>query len=460
MIETLLKDVRLPNGQPSDVLLRDGIIARIGRGIESAGASLVHGKGRWVLPAGIDFHVHFRTPGASYKESLFTGSRAAVKGGIATCGDMPNTQPPTTVFERLEAKVGLTSDLPAQVYCHFGAEPDNFAEVRYAARHPKCKAIKVFIGPSTGHGGLAPATVESHFRNAADLDLPVIVHAEDIDLINAAHSRFPHDARHHSDLRPLEAELSAVRFALSLAKKYPVRLTIAHSTSAEVIELAEQSGIRDRVFVEVTPHHLVLTSEHIVPADDNRFKVNPPLRPESVRGLLAARLVSGIDGLGSDHAPHTLAEKGQPYDAAPSGIPGVEYQMPLAISWWREGKITIDRLIELTSGGVARFYGLNKGRVAEGADADLILVSPDETWTVGRGDDAVASQCGYSLYEGLALKGRIEMTLVAGQIAWTRAEGWKAPVPPRWATSGSSGSGGRAGAHQVLHVTAHDSCCD
>ena len=456
----LLTDVKLPSGGKTDVLIRAGRIVTIAPKIQADDTTRISGGGKLLLPAGIDFHVHFRTPGATYKESLFTGARAAVKGGIATCGDMPNTAPPTTTFERLEAKVALTGDLPADVFCHFGAEPDNLAEVKRAAQHPRCKAIKIFIGPSTGHGGLAPAAVERHFRLAAETGLPVIVHAEDIDLINAASARYPHDARHHGDLRPLEAELAAVRFALELARRYPVRLCIAHSTSAEVIRLAEESGVRERVFVEVTPHHLVLASGDIDPPTDNRYKVNPPIRPESVRAGLAMRLGEGIDGLGSDHAPHTLAEKAQTYDSAPSGIPGVEYQMPLAISWWREGRISLDRLIALTSGSVSRFFGLNKGRIAAGADADLILVDPEAEWRIGAGGDQVASRCGYTLYAGMKLRGRIEMTIVGGHVAWTREGGWSDPVPARWAGDSTPGSGGRPVAHVHRGGSTSDTCCD
>jgi dihydroorotase len=469
MSTRILSDVRLPDGQRADVLLRDGRIARIASRVEAGAAPVLACRGLLLLPAGIDFHVHFRTPGATHKESLFSGARAAVKGGIATCGDMPNTRPPTTTCERLVAKAALTADLPADVYCHFGAEPDNLEEVRRAARHPRCKALKIFIGPSTGQGGLAPAAVEAHFRNAAEADLPVIVHAEDPDRIAAAASGHPHDAWHHTDLRPLEAELAAVRFALELARRYPVRLCIAHTTAAQVIDLAVASGVRDRVYVEAAPHHLLLARERIGPGEDglpdNRYKVNPPLRPEAVRAALAERLAqpgggAGIDGLGSDHAPHTLAEKRQPYDDAPSGIPGVEYQLPLALSWWREGRISLERLIELTSGAAARFFGLNKGRVAEGADADLILVDPDAAWTVGRGDDRVASRCGYTLYEGMTLRGRIETTFVGGHVAWTRAGGWPDPVPARWADAASPGSGGHAEAQVAPPAAARDSCCD
>jgi dihydroorotase len=452
----LFRQVRLPSGIEADVLVNSGRIVRIAPQIADATAETISGAGRLLLPAGIDFHVHFRTPGAMHKESLFSGARAAVKGGIAVCGDMPNTQPPTTTWSLLEEKIALCEGLPARVYCHFGAEANNLAEVRRAAQSPYCKALKIFMGPSTGHGGLAPAEVEAHFRNCADIDLPVIVHAEDIDRIHAMAGQFPHDARHHGDLRPLEAELSAVRLALDLARRYPVRLCIAHTTSARVVEMAERSGIRERLFVEVAPHHILLSSDQIPDLDANLYKVNPPLRIEGERAALAARLENGIDGLGSDHAPHTLAEKRQSYELAPSGIPGVEYQMPLAISWWREGRISLERLIDITSGAAARFFRLPGGRISEGAEANLILVNPDAEWIVGSGDDQVASRCGYSLYAGLKLKGRVELTMVDGHIVWTRAGGWADPPPHQWAEERFPGSGGLAS----VHARRDTACCD
>ena len=357
MADLLIQDIRLPDGAAADVLVRAGRIAALtpappaGPGAPApAGVPVLAGRGRLLLPGAIDMHVHFRTPGGEHKETLLSGARAAVKGGTTTCADMPNTSPRTTTLAALERKLELAQGAPAHLLFNFGAEPDNLAEVRRAARHPAVKALKIYMGPSTGQGGLAPQAVQAHFRLAAELDLPVMVHAEHLERIAANAARYPHDVWHHHVLRSSAGELAAVQQALGWAREYGVRLYIAHSTVADVLRAAEESGIRERVFVEVCPHHLWLSTADIAPPVENRFKVNPPLRTEAERAALLARLPDGIDGLGSDHAPHTLAEKQAPYDEAPSGIPGVEYLFPLAIDAWRRGAISLERLITLTSG--------------------------------------------------------------------------------------------------------------
>jgi dihydroorotase len=417
MSDLLIRDVRLPEGSAADVRVEAGRIAEIGPRLPAPpGVPVLEGGGRLLLPGAIDMHVHFRTPGAEHKETLLSGARAAVKGGTTTCADMPNTSPRTTSLAALEQKLELARGAPAHLLFNFGAEPDNLEQVRRAARHPAVKALKIYMGPSTGQGGLAPAATQAHFRQAAELDLPVMVHAEDLEAIHANAARYPHDVRHHHLLRSSAGELAAVREALGWAREYGVRLYLAHCTVAGAIRLAEESGIRERVFVEVCPHHLLLSAESIAPPVENRYKVNPPLRSEAERAELFACLAQGIDGLGSDHAPHTLAEKDAPYDEAPSGIPGVEYLLPLAIDLWRRGTISLPRLIALTSANVARWFGLPKGALSAGLDADLVLVEPDARWRIAEGDDAVASLCGWTVYGGRELQGRPVATIVSGRV--------------------------------------------
>ncbi len=429
MSDLLIRGAVLPGGREgewTDLSIQGGTIERIGPGLEaSPDTPVLEARGLTVLPAGIDPHVHFRTPGGEHKETLLTGARAAVKGGTATVMDMPNTSPRTTTLAALEEKIALAREAPAQVYFNFGAEPDNLEQVRRAAGHPRVKALKIYMGPSTGQGGLAPDAVEAHFRAAAELGLPVMVHAEDLEQIGANAARYPRDAYHHHRLRSSEGELAAVAQALKWAATHGVRLYLTHCTLAGAVRMAEESGIRASVFVEVCPHHLFLAVEDIAPPLENRYKVNPPLRTEAERSALFAMLAGNeggavFDGLGSDHAPHTLAEKEAPYDSAPSGIPGVEYLFPLALDQWRRGHLSLERMIALTSGNAARFFGLNKGAVAEGRDADLVLADPEARWIVAEGDDRVASKCGWTPYGGRALRGRVEATIVAGRIAYRR----------------------------------------
>ena len=419
MSNLLIRNLRFPKGESGHLRIEDGLIVECGAGVEiPAEGDVLDGRGLLVLPGAIDMHVHFRTPGGEHKETLLTGARAAVKGGTTTCGDMPNTSPRTTTLAALEDKIAKAEGAPANMLFNFGAEPDNLEQVREAAGHPAVKALKIYMGPSTGQGGLAPRDVEAHFRNAAELDLPIMVHAEDLEQIEANSGRFPHDVFHHHRLRSAEGERAAVVQAIAWAERYGVRLYLAHCTMADAVTLAAQSASRDRIFVEVCPHHLTIPVESVAAPMENRFKVNPPLRTEAEREALFSCLAEGIDGLGSDHAPHTLEEKDAPYDDAPSGIPGVEYLFPLALDWLQGGAYGLERMIDLTSANVARFFGLNKGELAPGRDADLVLVDEKARWRIGEEDDQVASKCGWTVYQGRPVTGRVRVTLVGGKVVF------------------------------------------
>ncbi|MDH4120079.1 MAG: dihydroorotase family protein [Deltaproteobacteria bacterium] len=411
--------VELPSGGRGHLWLENGKIKAVGTDLSPPpGVPVEDGHGWLALPGAIDPHVHFRQPGGEHKETLLTGSAAALKGGVTTAADMPNTNPHTTTLAHVEQKAALSQGAGVNLLFNLGAEPGSLEQLPLAAAHPQVKALKIYLGPSTGTGGVKADFADEVFALAARLNKPVMVHAEDPEIIRQQSALHPHDVFHHHLIRSLEAELSAVTRALELAARHGTRLYLCHITSAQAVALAQAHPARDRVMVEACPHHLLLSVEGMADPVPNRFKVNPPLRPEALRAELWSKLAAGIDVLGSDHAPHTLAEKEQPYDLAPSGMPGVEYLLPLALNEWAQGTFSLERLMDLTSGNAARFLGLNKGKLAPGFDADLVLVDTHRRWRVGEDGDRPASLCGWTPYQGRVIRGRVERTLVGGVIVY------------------------------------------
>lgn len=439
--------MRFPDGTAGEIAVVDGRIAQLGAQVHPpAGAHRVEGRGRLILPGAVDPHVHFRCPGEEHKETLHSGAEAAVKGGVTTCMDMPNTYPPTTTVQALEAKLRLGEGAACHLYYHFGAAVGNLEQVRLAVRYPQVRAMKIYLGPSTAQEALSPEWIRRHMRQAAELGLPVIVHAEDPAWLAAHRNHWPADVYHHAALRGLEAELLAVEQVLHWSEEYGTQLCLAHVTSPHVVEavlrherpLAQVEAFHPNsaalpkldvrtVWLEACPHHLVYATVDIAPPLENRYKVNPPLRdPAQREGLCAALRAGQIAFLGSDHAPHTLQEKQGDYTQAPSGMPGVEYLFPWALRWWRAGWWDTTRLIALSAGMAATCFGLsNKGRLVPGADADLVLVNEQRPWRAACGTDRVWSRCAWTPYEGQAFPARPEMTIVAGRVVW------EAPADPQ-----------------------------
>ena len=415
----VLHGIRLPNGQSACVRCQEGKIVEIAPQLTAAAdEDLLEGRGWLLLPGAIDMHVHFRTPGGEHKETLVSGGNAAVKGGVTTCADMPNTSPSTTTSANLDEKVTLGKDAPCHMLYNFGSSEDNLAEVKQVVDRPEIRALKIYMGPSTGETALSLEAVREHMRQAGELQLPVMVHAEDLETIQACESGFPPHVSHHHQLRPARAELRAVRLALMWAREFGVKLYLAHTTCAEPLDWITSLKMEKQVMIEFCPHHLLFNEEDIPAPLPNRFKVNPPLRERFLQQELLGILSRCHGCLGSDHAPHTLQEKGLPYYLAPSGMPGVEYLFAHAINWWQQGWFDIHRLIELTSGNAARYFNLNKGSLTIGADADLVLIDPQWQWRIGQGDDEIYSLCGWTPYENMGMKGGLMASIVSGVLRW------------------------------------------
>lgn len=362
------------------------------------------------LPALIDTHVHFRTPGAEYKENWESGAKAAIAGGVTSVLDMPNNTPSITTEAILDEKIKIVEgqlkkvDIPLHPYFYLGATLDNLEEIE------KCKdkiiGVKVFMGASTGNLLVSDhETQKNIFKKCAKLNIVVAVHAEDDDIINAQKNKFPSAAvNDHGKIRPNIAALAAVKKAIDLARETDATLYILHSSTAEEIELIRQAKKeRLRVFAEVTPHHLFLTEE----AYDTlgaKAQMNPPLRSKNDQKALWEAIKDGtIDTVGTDHAPHTLQEKTLPYPQSPSGVPGIETYLPLLLDAYNTSKITLEKIVELTHDNPKKIFGLKE-------TGDWVLVDLDQVKKIKNED--LKTKCGWSPFADRELKGVPKFTIL------------------------------------------------
>lgn len=356
------------------------------------------------IPALIDPHVHFRTPGLEHKESWATGARAALAGGVTTVLDMPNTVPPTTTASLLqEKKLRIDAELstagvPLHYGLFFGATADNFGEIE-KVKHT-IVGIKLFMGSSTG--GLLVAdepTQEKIFALGAKLKLPIVVHAEDETIILNTTKTFAgvHDVSAHSRIRPPEAAATAVARALGLAQRTGATLYILHASTRAELELireAKKAGVT--VFAEATPHHLFLTTSDYEKLG-TKAQMNPPLRSKDDQLAVWEAVADGtIDCIGTDHAPHLLSEKALPYPQSPSGVPGIETMLPLLLTAAHEHKISLQKIVELTSINPRRIFKLPEQN--DWVVVDLKL----KKQVVAR---ELKTKCGWSPFAGWYLTG-------------------------------------------------------
>jgi len=355
-----------------------------------------------ILPAVIDPHVHFRVPGMEYKEDWRTGAKAAICGGCTMVFDMPNTKPPTfTAIQLADKKALIDSQLqevgiPLHYQLFFGADKHHLHEI--ATVQNQVVGIKVFMGCSTGNLVIDDdESLHAVFEIAAKLNMLVAVHAEDETLIKARKQNFhgAADYADHSTLRNEEVACVAVEKAISLTRQYGTRLYVLHMSTADEVELIRKAK-KDNlpVFAETTPHHLFLDTTHYARLY-GKAVVNPPLRDSKHHAALWQAIKDGvIDTIGSDHAPHTLEEKNQTYGACPSGMPGIEFMLPLLLNASHHGRISLAQIVSLTSARAKHIFQIQ-------SHSDYVLVDLNRTDIVSH----TVSKCGWSSYEGMQLTG-------------------------------------------------------
>ncbi|PVX29005.1 dihydroorotase [Sphingomonas pokkalii] len=408
--------VHLPSGPAEvDVGVSGGKIVAISA-VGDAGET-IDCTGLDVLPGVIDSQVHFREPGLEAKEDLESGSRSAVLGGVTAVFEMPNTKPNTDSEAAVADKLQRAYH---RMWCdhafYVGATNHNAEQLAELERLPGTAGVKIFMGASTGDllvsddANLARVLASGHRR--------VAIHAEDeFRMQERLGERVPGDPSSHPVWRDDESAILATRRILRLARAARRRIHVLHVTTPAELELLGQH--KDIATCEVTPQHLTLAGEEAYPSIGTYAQMNPPIRSGAHRDGLWHWLRQGVpDVLGSDHAPHTLAEKAKPYPDSPSGMPGVQTLLPLMLNHVAEGRLTLQRLIDLTSAGPQRIFGLvGKGRIVPGYDADFTVVDLKARWTV---DEAwLASRCGWSPFTGMQLTGRPVGTIIRGhRVMW------------------------------------------
>ncbi|MEH2067133.1 MAG: dihydroorotase [Nostoc sp.] len=411
----------LPNGELmiGDVLTRDRQIVEVAPEISQTPlATEIDAQGLTLLPGVIDPQVHFREPGLEHKEDLFTASCACAKGGVTSFLEMPNTRPLTTTQQALDDKLERASNKCLVNYGFFiGATADNLPDLLLAQPTP---GIKIFMGSM--HGQLLvdrETALESIFAKGSRL---IAVHAEDQARINQRRQEFAniHDVAIHSQIQDNQAALLATQLALKLSQKYQRRLHILHMSTGEEAELLRQDK-PSWVTAEVTPQHLLLNASAYEQIG-TLAQMNPPLRSPHDNEVLWQALRDGvIDFIATDHAPHTLEEKAQEYPNTPSGMPGVETSLALMLTAAMQGKCTIAQVVNWMSKAVAVAYGIpNKGAIAPGYDADLVLVNLNTYHPVQR--EELLTKCGWSPFEGWNLTGWAVTTIVGGEIVYDKGQ--------------------------------------
>ena len=356
------------------------------------GTEVIDLQGKVLMAGGIDAHVHFREPGMMQKADMASESRAALLGGITSCIDMPNTLPPTTTAEALQDNASL-------------------------AGIPGAAGIKVFMGSSTGNLLVdRPEVLETLFGiNGRE----ILVHSEDERTIREnlekALEQFGEDIpiRFHSSIRSRRACLVSTIAALEMAIAKGTRLHLLHVSTKEEAEMIRAAKIHNPGITAETSANYLWFCEDDYDRLGSRLKCNPAVKTAADREALREAVASGvIDTIGSDHAPHLPAEKARPYRACPSGMPTIQESFSAMLTLAARTDLPLTRIAALMSENAGRIFGLqNKGKLAPGYDADLVIIDPKAEWTVGK----PAYKCGWTPYEGMTFTGRILQVWLRGE---------------------------------------------
>ncbi len=401
-----------------DVLIEDGKIAKVGKGLKGKGET-IDAAGKLVTPGLIDIHVHLRDPGYEYKEDIVSGTRSAAAGGFTSVACMPNTKPvidSKSVVDYIIAKAakeGFVNVFPVGSITK-GLKGETLSEIG-ELKESGCPAVT-----DDGHPVVSGELMRRALEYARPFGVTVISHAEDLSLVGEG---VMNDGFVATELGlkgiPWVAEDACVARDVMLAEYTGARLHIAHVSTRGAVEIVRQAKARGvKVTCEATPHHFTLTDEAVRGYNTNA-KMNPPLRSAEDVAAVRAGLADGtIDAIATDHAPHHIDEKNVEFNIAMNGIVGLETALPLALRLVAEGVLPLADLVDRLTAGPARAIGIPRGSLNEGAAADVTIIDPELEWTVE--PQTLQSKSKNTPFGGWKMKGAALYTIVGGKVAWKR----------------------------------------
>jgi dihydroorotase len=424
----LIKNISIVNEGTTgsgDVLIKNGRIEKLAANIQpTILVKEINGEGMHLLPGLIDDQVHFREPGLTHKATIYTEAKAAVAGGVTSFMEMPNTAPPAFTQELLEAKYDIASRTSLANYSFYmGTSNTNTDEVlKTNDKKKEVCGIKIFMGSSTGNLLVDNyLTLDKLFR---DSELLIATHCEDEKIIRQNLEKIklenrPLTAADHPIIRNEDACFESSLAAIQFAKKHNSRLHVFHLTTEKEMQLFTNMIPleKKRITAEVCVHHLHFTSDDYAKLG-NLIKCNPAIKaPHNREALWKALLDDRLDLIATDHAPHTWAEKNEPYEQAHAGLPLVQHSLLLMLHYVKQGRISLEKVVEKTSHAVAQcFQVTERGFIRESYFADLVMVDLNEEYKVSK--ENILYKCGWSPLENFIFPATIKNTFVNGHLVY------------------------------------------
>lgn len=426
MTTLLIKQATIVNEDEtfvSDVLIENGLISQIDRDITHPTAKIIDAEGLILMPGAIDDQVHFREPGLTHKGEIYTEAKSAVAGGVTSYMEMPNTNPQTVTLGELDKKYARAAECSLANYSFYMGGTNTNLEETLKVDYSRVCGLKIFMGSSTGDMLVDnEKTLEGFFSKSNAL---IATHCEYDPLVKETQARIVEEygedlpAYFHPIIRNEEACYRSSSFAVQLAKTYNTRLHVLHISTARELSLFNNTMPlkQKRITSEACIHHLWF-NEDDYKTKGNLIKWNPSVKTEYDRAQIFEAVLDGrIDVIATDHAPHTLAEKEQAYLKAPSGGPLVQHSVLAMLEFYKQGKISLEKIVRKMAHNVADIFRIDKrGYIREGYHADLVLVDLNQATPVTR--ESLLYKCGWSPFEGTTFSSRIRKTIVSGHLVY------------------------------------------